>query len=61
VDTSAPVAGFGRSESVDTFPEMAGFDARGSVDTSAEIAGFGFDSLGRPRPRTGMPAAFSSR
>jgi hypothetical protein len=30
-----------------------GFDGPGSVDTSPEIAGFGFDSLGRPRPRTG--------
>jgi hypothetical protein len=57
VDTSPLVAGFGRSESVDTLPEMAGFDMRGSVDTSGEIAGFGFDSLGRPRLRTGMPAA----
>jgi hypothetical protein len=43
VDTSALVAGFGASESVDTF---------------SEIAGFGFDSLGRPRPRTAMPATF---
>ena len=38
-------------------PAMAGFAARGSVDTSGEMAGFGFDSLGRPRPRTTMPAA----
>jgi hypothetical protein len=38
--------------------EMAGFGGSASVDTSAEIAGFGFDSLGRPRPRTGIPAAF---
>jgi hypothetical protein len=31
----------------------------GSVDTSpGEIAGFAVASLGRPRPRTGMPAAF---
>ena len=43
VDTSALVAGFGRPE---------------SVDTSSEIAGFGFDSLGRPRLRTAIPAAF---
>jgi hypothetical protein len=26
--------------------------------TSTEIAGFGFDSLGRPRRRTAIPAAF---
>jgi hypothetical protein len=57
VDTSPLVAGFGRSESVDTLPEMAGFDVRGSVATSGEIDGFGFESLGRPRLRTGMPAA----
>jgi hypothetical protein len=58
VDTSALVAGFGPSESVDTSLEMAGFAVR-SVDTSGgKIAGFGFDSLGRPRPRTGIPAAF---
>jgi len=44
VDTSALVAGFGGPESVDT--------------SAPEIAGFGFDSLGRPRPRTGIPAAF---
>jgi hypothetical protein len=38
---------------------MAGFPGPGSVDTwSSEIAGFGFDSLGRPRLRTGIPAAF---
>jgi hypothetical protein len=43
VDTSALVAAFGGPE---------------SVDTSPEIAGFGFDSLGRPRPRTPMRAAF---
>jgi hypothetical protein len=58
VDTSALVAAFGRSESVDTLPEMAGFDARDSVDTSGEIAGFGFDSLCQPRLRTTMPAGF---
>jgi hypothetical protein len=54
------VAGFGGEESVDTSLEMAGFDGPKSVDTSPpEIAGFGFaDSLGRPRPRTGIPAAF---
>jgi hypothetical protein len=37
------VAGFGRPESVDI--------------CGGEIAGFGFASLGRPRPRTGIPAA----
>ena len=58
VDTSALVAGFGGLESVDTSPEMAGFDWSESVDTTdGEIAGFAFDSLGRPRPRTGIPAA----
>jgi hypothetical protein len=46
------------AESVDTGSEMAGFDALESVDTSTEIAGFGFDSLGRPRLRTAIPAAF---
>lgn len=44
--------------SVDTSSVVAGFDGPESVDTSPEIAGFGFDSLGRPRPRTGIPAAF---
>src|SRR6186713_1887039 len=59
VDASALVAGCGGPESVDTASEMAGFDGSRSVDTSAlEIAGFGFDSLGRPRRRTGIPAAF---
>jgi hypothetical protein len=59
VDTSALVAGFARPESVDTCSEMAGFDRPESVDTtSEEIAGFALDSLGRPRPRTGSPAAF---
>jgi hypothetical protein len=59
VATSVLVAGFGGEESVDASLEMAGFDGPGSVDTSSpEIAGFGFDSLGRPRPRTGIPAAF---
>ncbi len=45
-------------ESVDTCPEMAGFDRPESVDTSTEIAGFDLASLGRPRLRTAMPAAF---
>jgi hypothetical protein len=59
MDTSALVAGFAASESVDTGSEMAGFDRPKSVDTrGGEIAGFALDSLGRPRPRTGMPAAF---
>ena len=59
VDTSALVAGFAASQSVDTCSEMAGFDWSGSVGTSGgEIAGFALDSLGRPRPRTGIPAAF---
>jgi hypothetical protein len=59
VDTSALVAVFASPESVDTSSEMAGFGGRESVDTSPpEIAGFDFDSLGRPRPRTGIPAAF---
>ena len=60
VDTgTAEIAGFGGSESVDTGVEMAGFDGSESVDTTAgEIAGFDVASLGRPRPRTGMPAAF---
>jgi hypothetical protein len=58
VDTSSLVAGFGGSESVDTGGEIAGFAAPESVDTAGEMAGFGFDSPGRPRPRTAMPAAF---
>jgi hypothetical protein len=59
VDPSALVAGFAPSESVDTSPEMAGFAGAESVDTpGGEIAGFALDSLGRPRPRTGIPAAF---
>ena len=47
-------------ESVDTGAlEMAGFVGAESVDTTGgEIAGFALDSLGRPRPRTGIPAAF---
>src|SRR5688572_13196467 len=58
VDTSALVAGFGRSESVDTSPEIAGFDLPESVDTSGVVAGFGGQTRGRPpRRRTGMPAA----
>ena len=36
---------------------IAGFAPR-SVDTPSEMAGFAFDSLGRPRLRTAMPAAF---
>ena len=59
VETSALVAGFAASESVDTGSEMAEFDRPESVDTTGgEIAGFALDSLGRPRPRTGSPAAF---
>jgi len=59
VDTFALVAGFAPSESVDTSSEMAGFAGSGSVDTDGgEIAAFAVDSLGRPRPRTGIPAAF---
>ena len=55
VDTSAVVADFAPSESVDTAPEMAGFAGPGSVDTDGgEVAGFALDSLGRPRPRTGI-------
>ena len=46
------------AESVDTSPLVAGFASPESVDTSSEIAGFGFASLGRPRLRTAMPAAF---
>jgi hypothetical protein len=50
--------GGGRTGSVDT-PSLVitGFAQR-SVDTSSEMAGFAFDSPGRPRPRTAMPAAF---
>ena len=71
VDTSALVAGFALPASVEMagFPppesvdteavEMAGFAGAESVDTTGgEIAGFALDSLGRPRPRTGIPAAF---
>jgi hypothetical protein len=59
VGIAALVAGFGGLESVDTTSsEMAACAVR-SVDISGgEIAGFGFDSLGRPRRRTGIPAAF---
>jgi hypothetical protein len=42
------------ASSVDT----AGFGGPESVDTCSEMAGFGFDSLRRPRPGTGIPAAF---
>jgi hypothetical protein len=58
VDACALVAGFPSPESVDTSQEMAGFDPLESLDTTREIAGFGVDSLGRPRLRTAMPAAF---
>jgi hypothetical protein len=58
VDTSSEMAGFDRPESVDTSGVVAGFARPGSVDTPAEIAGFDFASLGRPRLRTAMPAAF---
>jgi hypothetical protein len=59
VDTSVLVAACGESESVDTGSEIAGFDCPESTDTSrGEIAGFALHSLGRPRPRTGSPAAF---
>jgi hypothetical protein len=58
VDTSALVAGFGPSESVDTVADLAGFE-RESVDTSGVVAGIGGQTSGRPpRARTGMPAAF---
>jgi len=54
-----PVAGFAPSESADTSSDMVGFAGPDSVSTTAEeIAGFALDSLGRPRPRTGIPAAF---
>ena len=57
VDTSALVAGFaGRVGG--HLPEMAGFDGRSRWTPPAGIAGFGLDSLGRPRPRTGMPGGF---
>ena len=46
------------AESVDTSALVVGFAPPESVDTSPEIAGFAFDSLGRPRLRTAMPAAF---
>ena len=48
----------GAGESVDTSRPGDRFCGPESVDTSREIAGFAFDSLGRPRPRTGIPAAF---
>lgn len=44
-------------ESVDTGgDEIDGFTSR-SVDTSSEMAAFAGNSPGRPRPRTGRPAA----
>jgi len=56
--SGAGAAGDEGAESVDTSgDEMAGFAAR-SVDTGGEIAGFARASPGRPRPRTGIPAAF---
>jgi hypothetical protein len=36
---------------------MAGFASVESVDTSTEMAGFAARSPGRPRWRTGIPAA----
>src|SRR5262245_66193956 len=43
------------AESVDAAVLVAGFAGSESVDTSPpEIAGFALDSLGRPRPRTGI-------
>jgi hypothetical protein len=50
-------AGAGLAASVDTAPQMAGFASVESVDTSREMAGFAARSPGRPRPRTGIPAA----
>ena len=71
VDTSALVAGFASPPSVAMayFPplesvvtdavEMADFAGAESVDTTGgEIADFALDSIGRPRPRKGIPAAF---
>jgi hypothetical protein len=57
---SVKIAGFPPPESVDTEAvEMAGFAGAESVDIpGGELAGFALDSLGRPRPRTGIPAAF---
>lgn len=43
---------------MDTSALVAGFIGPESVDTCSEIAGFGFDSLGRPRPRTGDASDF---
>ena len=55
--THSPRGARDGAESVDTTRgEIAGF-ARESVDTSGEIAAFAVPSLGRPRPRTGRPAA----
>jgi hypothetical protein len=41
----------------DTRSQIAGFSSVESVDTSTEMAGFATRSPGRPRPRTGIPAA----
>jgi hypothetical protein len=48
----------GRTGSVDTPSLVIARFAPRSVDTSSEMAAFAFDSLGRPRLRTAMPAAF---
>jgi hypothetical protein len=53
-----PWSSTSRAESVDI---AAAFGGPESVDTSTEIAGFGFDSLGRPRRRTAIPAASGNR
>jgi hypothetical protein len=50
--------GGGCPGSVDTPSRVIAGFAPKSVDTSSEMAGFAFDSLGRPRLRTAMPAAF---
>ena len=53
------MAGFDGLDSVDVSDEMAGLKGLESVDTSGGgMAGFGVPSLGRPGPRTAMPAAF---
>ena len=58
VDTSALVAGFAAGVGGHLLGNGR-FCRPESVDTSGgEIAGFAFDSLGRPRPRTAIPAAF---
>jgi hypothetical protein len=41
----------------DTVPTIAGFASVESEDTSTEMGGFATRSPGRPRPRTGIPAA----